>query len=132
MTLRITVRCLSSPTTTLLQDQHLDIPAGTVHTLMGASGSGKSTLLAEVCGTLPDGMAFDGEIALDRHRIDTLPPGARCVGILFQENQLFVHMPLRARLRVLLFTLVKARNITAMLVTHDAADISDAGQVTQL
>ena len=92
MSLQLHVRRLSTPTATLVQDVHLQIAPGTVHTLMGPSGCGKSSLLAAVCGTLPDGLAFDGEVRLNGTRIDTLPTQARRVGILFQEDLLFAHM----------------------------------------
>lgn len=39
---------------------------------------------------------------------------------------------LRQRMRVLVFGLVKARGIPALLVTHDSQDVADAALVTQL
>ena len=39
---------------------------------------------------------------------------------------------LRIRMRALVFGLVKARGIPALLVTHDAQDIADPGCVTRL
>jgi putative thiamine transport system ATP-binding protein len=39
---------------------------------------------------------------------------------------------LRARMRALVFGLVKARGIPALLVTHDAQDVADAALVTRL
>lgn len=74
------------------------MPAGTVHTVMGASGSGKSSLLAAVAGTLDPGFDFDGQITLDGRRIDGLPTQARQVGLLFQEDLLFAHMTVRENL----------------------------------
>jgi putative thiamine transport system ATP-binding protein len=65
---------------------------------MGASGSGKSSVLAAVCGTLPEGMVFEGTVHLNGARIDTLPTQARRVGILFQEDLLFAHMTVRENL----------------------------------
>jgi putative thiamine transport system ATP-binding protein len=206
MTLSIHVRQLRSPVATLLHDLRITVQPGTVHTLMGTSGSGKSTLLAALCGTLPDGMAFDGSIALNGHAIDALPTQARRVGILFQEDLLFAHMTvrenllfaipagdqaaretqvlqaledvemnrylqanpatlsggqrtrvslarallaqplallldepfskldaaLRSRMRSLVFGIVAARGIPALLVTHDLADVADATLMTQL
>jgi putative thiamine transport system ATP-binding protein len=98
MSLDIQVTALRTPTTTLVQDLHLQVPAGTVHTVMGASGSGKSSLLAAVCGTLPEGLMFEGTVHLNGTRIDTLPTQARRVGILFQEDLLFAHMTVRENL----------------------------------
>jgi putative thiamine transport system ATP-binding protein len=39
---------------------------------------------------------------------------------------------LRARMRALVFAMVKARGIPALLVTHDAEDVADAGLVTRI
>ena len=39
---------------------------------------------------------------------------------------------LRGRMRALVFGLVQARQIPALLVTHDAADVADPARVTQL
>jgi putative thiamine transport system ATP-binding protein len=206
MTLHIHIHRLATPTTTLVRDLVLQVPAGTVHTVMGASGSGKSSLLSAVSGTLADGLVFDGTVHLNGQQIDTLPAQARRVGILFQEDLLFAHMTvrenllfavppgpksereaqvlralvdvemgpflhtnpatlsggqrgrialarallaqprallldepfpkldaaLRTRMRELVFGLVKARNIPVLLVTHDAADVADAAQLTHL
>jgi putative thiamine transport system ATP-binding protein len=98
MSLRIDVQSLRSPTAVLLRDLQLAIAPGQVHTLMGASGSGKSSLLAAVCGTLEDGLRFDGEVHLNGQRIDQLPTQARRVGILFQDDLLFAHMTVRENL----------------------------------
>ncbi len=98
MTLEVRVRTLQTATTVLVRDLYLQVPAGGIHTVMGASGSGKSSLLAAICGTLPDALRFDGEITLDNQRIDDLPTERRRVGILFQEDLLFAHMTVRENL----------------------------------
>lgn len=98
MTLAIDLHALTAPGTTLLRALQLQVPPGVVHTVMGASGSGKSSLLSAVCGTLPEGLVFDGTVHLDSQRIDTLPTQARRVGILFQEDLLFAHMTVRENL----------------------------------
>lgn len=92
MSLDITLTQLSTPRSVLLQNLHLQVPPGVIHTVMGASGSGKSSLLAAICGTLPDLVRFDGRIFLNGRRIDELPTERRQVGILFQEDLLFAHM----------------------------------------
>lgn len=206
MTLRIDIRALSTPTAVLVQGLSLQVPAGVIHTLMGPSGSGKSSVLAAVCGTLPEGLVFDGQVHLGGERLDPLPTQARRVGVLFQEDLLFAHMtvrenllfavpsgpqaereaqvaqalmdvempgyaqanpatlsggqrarialarallarprallldepfskldaPLRARMRELVFGLVRQRHIPALLVTHDAADVADRDHMTRL
>jgi putative thiamine transport system ATP-binding protein len=206
MTLSIDLRTLSTPAGTLLRDLRIEVRPGVVHTVMGVSGSGKSSLLSALCGTLPSGLAFEGEIVLNGRRIDALPTSARRVGILFQDDLLFAHMTvrenllfavaagaqaqrdaavqqalrqiemgdhadadpatlsggqrtrvalarallaqplalmldepfarldaaLRSRMRELVFRLVGERGIPALLVTHDGADIADAGHLTEL
>jgi putative thiamine transport system ATP-binding protein len=98
MTLTVDIRTLATPTTELVRGLCLQVPAGVVHTVMGASGSGKSSVLAAVCGTLPPGLVFDGTVLLNGQRIDPLPTQARRVGILFQEDLLFAHMTVRENL----------------------------------
>jgi putative thiamine transport system ATP-binding protein len=206
MSLRIEVQSLSTVASTLVRNLSIEVPAGAIHTVMGASGSGKSSLLSAVCGTLPDGVVFKGTVELDGQRIDRLPTQARKVGILFQEDLLFAHMTvrenllfalptglrqereanvlqaladmemgdylhanpatlsggqrarvalarallaqphallldepfskldaaLRQRMRELVFGLVRQRQIPALLVTHDVADVADPSRVTTL
>jgi putative thiamine transport system ATP-binding protein len=70
----------------------LAVPAGAIHTVMGASGSGKSSLLSAIAGTLDEGMVFIGDVRLNGLRIDHLPTPARKVGLLFQDPLLFPHL----------------------------------------
>lgn len=206
MTLQIHVVQLATDNTTLLRNLDLQVAPGVIHTVMGASGSGKSSLLAAICGTLPPGLHFDGEVTLSGRRIDTLPTERRRVGILFQDALLFAHMTvaenllfavppgpsqarkarvaeglddlelgafsdadpatlsggqrarvalmralladplallldepfsgldsaLRARVRQFVFDLVRKRQIPALMVTHDDADIADPAHLTRL
>ena len=90
--LQIRLRYLRTPAGVLLHDLAIDVPGGAVHTVMGASGTGKSSLLAAVCGTLDEGMEFDGTVHLNGQRIDTLPTHQRRVGLLQQEDLLFAHL----------------------------------------
>lgn len=98
MSLQIHVKRLALGAQTLIGPLQIDVPAGTVHTIMGASGSGKSSLLAAVCGTLGDGFVWDGQVTLDGTPVDTLPTSRRRVGILFQDDLLFAHMTVRENL----------------------------------
>lgn len=206
MSLILDLHTLRTPQRVLLGPLRLSVAPGCVHTLMGPSGSGKSSLLAALCGTLPEGLHFDGVVHLNGRRIDTLPTPARRVGILFQDDLLFPHMTvsdnllfalpsgpagqrqaqvrqaltdlemgafahadpatlsggqrtrvalarallaqplallldepfsrldtaLRERMRALVFGLVRARQIPALLVSHDLADLADPAQLTHL
>jgi putative thiamine transport system ATP-binding protein len=92
MSLRIHLSQLTSPTATLLQSLDLEIPGGTIHTVMGPSGSGKSSLLAAISGTLAPGLVFKGDIHLNGRPLQALPTEQRGVGLLFQDDLLFAHM----------------------------------------
>lgn len=98
MNLSVQVNSLKAVNTTLVQNLRLTVPAGVIHTIMGASGSGKSSLLSAICGTLNAGLTFDGTIHLNGQCIDALPTEQRRVGILFQEDLLFAHMSVRENL----------------------------------
>jgi putative thiamine transport system ATP-binding protein len=92
MSLHVKVDALRARGRVLLQGLQLGVDRGTIHTVMGPSGCGKSSLLAAICGTLAEGLAFEGEVRLGDQRIDTLPTERRRVGILFQDDLLFSHM----------------------------------------
>ena len=98
MSLQVQVHRLALGAQTLIGPMQIDVPAGAVHTVMGASGSGKSSLLAAVCGTLAEAFSWDGQVTLEGTRIDTLPTALRRVGILFQDDLLFAHMSVRENL----------------------------------
>ena len=96
--LHLQVQRLRSPAATLVQGLDIALPAGTVHTLMGASGSGKSSLLAAVCGTLAPSMQFIGAVHVMGRRVDHLPTRARRIALLYQDDLLFAHMTVRENL----------------------------------
>jgi putative thiamine transport system ATP-binding protein len=98
MSLELQLHRLCAGDRVLLQDLHIRVEAGQIHTVMGPSGCGKSSLLAAVCGALGEGLAFDGQITLNGQRIDGLPTEQRHVGILFQDDLLFAHMTVRENL----------------------------------
>jgi putative thiamine transport system ATP-binding protein len=70
----------------------LEVPPGSVATVMGPSGSGKSSLLAFVCGTLDPKFEAGGRVLMNGSEITALPPERRRVGILFQDDLLFPHL----------------------------------------
>jgi putative thiamine transport system ATP-binding protein len=57
---------------------------------------------------------------------------AQPLALLLDEPFSRLDAALRQRMRTLVFGMVKARNIPALLVTHDAEDVADAGSVTRI
>ena len=76
----------------LLKPFSLTVAAGEIVTLMGPSGSGKSSLLAFIAGDLDDPLQGKGHIVLGGAALNELPPEARHVGRLFQDDLLFPHL----------------------------------------
>lgn len=76
----------------LIQAMSLTVDSGEVATVMGPSGCGKSSLLAYICGTLAPEFSASGTVRVDRKPVEELPPEARHIGILFQDDLLFPHM----------------------------------------
>jgi putative thiamine transport system ATP-binding protein len=78
----------------LLSLPALQVAPGEVLTLMGPSGCGKSSLLAALAGVLPPmgPIRLEGEIRLDERLLTPLPPQARRIGMLFQDDLLFAHL----------------------------------------
>ncbi|MGL6573747.1 ATP-binding cassette domain-containing protein [Aeromonas hydrophila] len=78
----------------LLSLPALQIVPGEVLTLMGPSGCGKSSLLAALAGVLPASgpLRLEGDVTLGARRLTQLPPLARRIGMLFQDDLLFDHL----------------------------------------
>lgn len=72
-----------------LHEATLEVKDGEFLTLLGPSGCGKTTLLRMIAGITE---ADQGEVWLAGKRIDTLPPEARNIGMVFQSYALFPHM----------------------------------------
>ena len=68
---------------------NLEVPRGAAVAVMGPSGGGKSTLLAAISGFLAP---VAGRVLWEGRDLGPLAPGARPVGMLFQDNNLFPHL----------------------------------------
>ena len=66
------------------------VPTGARVAVIGPSGAGKSTLLSAIAGFLAPA---SGRILWDGTDIAPLPPGDRPLSILFQDGNLFPHLP---------------------------------------
>jgi iron(III) transport system ATP-binding protein len=79
--------------TPVLRGLDLEIPDGTVVTVLGESGSGKTTLMRMIAGfDRPD----TGTIVIDGQVVDSadrfVPPERRRIGYVAQEGNLFPHL----------------------------------------
>lgn len=68
---------------------------GSLVALIGPSGAGKSSLLSAIAGFFPP---VAGRILWNGQALDPLPPGARPLTILFQDQNLFPHLTLAQNL----------------------------------
>lgn len=71
---------------------NLEVPAGTLVTVMGPSGCGKSTLLSVLVGDLDPAFRYQGEVWLNGVRVTGRPVTDRHIGLLYQDDLLFPHM----------------------------------------
>jgi putative thiamine transport system ATP-binding protein len=92
MALKLVGVCISLGTRFLIQGLDLMISNGEIVTLMGPSGSGKSSLLSFIAGELEAPFRTTGSVTLDGLPLGGLPPEARNIGRLFQDDLLFPHM----------------------------------------
>ena len=76
-------------TSLVVKDLNLAIGKGEFLTMLGPSGSGKTTCLMMLAGFET---ATNGEITLDGHPINQVPPHKRGIGMVFQNYALFPHM----------------------------------------
>jgi len=75
--------------TSVLSGINLDIPRGSIVSLLGRSGSGKTTLLQLIAGLYdPDA----GSLAIDGSDMTDVPPFERPVNMMFQSYALFPHL----------------------------------------
>lgn len=103
------------------------IAPGAALTVMGPSGSGKSTLLAAVIGALPPAFAMTGRIRLDGRDVAGLPPEARRIGVLFQDELLFPHLSVGDNLAFGLRPEVRGRRLRRARIEAALADVDLAG-----
>jgi len=81
--------------TQALRDFDLEVQEGELMVLVGPSGCGKSTALRLLAGL---DTPSTGEIGIDGRCIDTLPPQARNIAMVFQNYALYPHMRVRGNL----------------------------------
>lgn len=77
----------------------LVLDEGALAAVIGPSGAGKSTLLSAIAGFAPPGR---GRILWQGRPIHDLPPWERPVAVLFQDSNLFPHLPVERNLALAL------------------------------
>jgi putative thiamine transport system ATP-binding protein len=92
MGLRLESLSVSLPDRVLVKPFTLAIAPGEIVLLMGASGAGKSSLLAAIGGDLAPPLVMGGKVCLDDSEVTALPPEARRIGRLYQDDLLFPHL----------------------------------------
>lgn len=111
------------------------IAPGEILTVMGPSGSGKSTLLAAAIGTLDPAFRVSGRMLLDGCDVTLLPPHARRIGILFQDDILFPHLSVAGNLAFGLRSEIRGRHarrvaIEAALTEAELGGFADRDPAT--
>jgi len=92
------------------------VPASAIVAVMGPSGSGKSTLLNLVAGFEAPAA---GRILIGGEDVTNLPPAARPVSMVFQENNLFGHLDVAANVGL-------GRSPSLRLTDDDREDVRSA------
>lgn len=111
----------------ILADFSLQVPAGTIVTVMGISGSGKSTLLNWLIGDLPAAFTARGELWLNGIRRDQWPIEQRHIGILFQDDLLFPHLSIGQNLAYALPARFSGRSARRKQIEQTLAEVGLAG-----
>jgi putative thiamine transport system ATP-binding protein len=110
--------------TALIRSLSLSIAQGEIVTLMGRSGAGKSTLLSLIAGDLEAPFTAAGSVSLGGKILDDVPPEARRIGRLFQDDLLFPHLTVGENLLFGMARKPRAERLQAMEAALDAAELS--------
>ena len=112
---------------TLIGPLSATVHPGECLTLMGPSGCGKSSLLAWMAGTLDPAFEAQGRVTVGDADLTPLPPEARRVGILFQDDLLFPHLSVAGNLAFALPAAVQPMTQRRARIEQALADAGLAG-----
>ncbi|GKQ98525.1 ATP-binding cassette domain-containing protein [Aeromonas hydrophila] len=112
----------------------LQVAPGEVLTLMGPSGCGKSSLLAALAGVLPASgpIRLEGDVTLGARRLTQLPPQARRIGMLFQDDLLFDHLTVAENLMFGMPAAIKGKNARREKAVAALAQVDLTNQADKL
>ncbi|MFM4772654.1 ATP-binding cassette domain-containing protein [Aeromonas caviae] len=118
----------------LLSLPALQVAPGEVLTLMGPSGCGKSSLLAALAGVLPASgpIRLEGDVTLGARRLTQLPPQARRIGMLFQDDLLFDHLTVAENLMFGMPASVKGHRVRREKAVAALAQVDLTNQADKL
>lgn len=118
----------------LLSLPALQVAPGEVLTLMGPSGCGKSSLLAALAGVLPTRgpIRLEGEVTLGERQLTHLPPQARRIGMLFQDDLLFDHLTVAENLMFGMPATIKGKRTRREKALTALAQVALADQADKL
>lgn len=94
-----------------IQNLNLSIPDGKTMVVLGPSGCGKTTLLKIIAGLIPPD---SGAVRSDGVDVTALPPGDRCIGMVFQNYALYPHFSSRRNVLSYFFFRKKTPELDAM------------------
>ena len=100
------------------------LEAGSLCAVLGPSGAGKTTLLNMIAGFVP---LASGTITVSGQDISQLPPAARPVSMVFQDNNVFPHLSVEQNVGLGLSTKLK---LTAPQREQVAAALARVGLST--
>lgn len=107
----------------ILNNICFNIPEGKILAILGESGSGKTLLLKTLSGLLKN---TNGEIFLNKNKIDNLPTRKRGIGFISNESQLYPHLNVK---KSLLFPAIfyknKRKSMTFIKDTLDSFNIAN-------
>jgi putative thiamine transport system ATP-binding protein len=109
----------------LIRSFSMQVSAREIVTLMGASGSGKSSLLAYIGGDQMPAFQTSGEILLNGHVMNHVPPERRGIARLFQDDLLFPHMTVGENLLFAIPKMPQAERVMMMRTALERAELAD-------
>ncbi|MBR5741685.1 MAG: ATP-binding cassette domain-containing protein, partial [Firmicutes bacterium] len=107
------------PDKVAVDDFTLEVPDGTLVTILGPSGCGKSTMLNMISGLLEP---TSGRVFFGDDDVTGLPPELRGVGLVFQNYALYPHLTVLQNITFPLENLKGDRKMTKEAMREKAVE----------